>query len=97
MLTCQVEQVPGPGASDRENLEWQPGEVVGRGGTGKIEDSIDQTIQPIRSGYRDGDVMFDELEPLLSVEVGDVLGSACEQIVDGDHFVATRHECVTKV
>ena len=33
----------------------------------------------------------------MSVEVGDVLESAGEQIVDCDHFVATRHECVTKV
>tara|TARA_B100000586_G_C19779831_1_gene289559 strand:- start:324 stop:467 length:144 start_codon:yes stop_codon:yes gene_type:complete len=33
----------------------------------------------------------------VSVEVSDILESAGEQIVDCDHFVATRHECVTKV
>ena len=60
MLIRQVEQVAGPGASDREDFEWQRGEVIGRGGTGEIEDSVDRTIQTIRSDYRDGDVVCDE-------------------------------------
>ena len=79
--------------ADLEGLDRQLEIIDGAGGRGEMEHVVDA------AGEVDvlGDVVVDEREVRVAGEVGDVVGVARDQVVDGDDAMAFGQQAVAKM
>src|SRR5690606_21425972 len=61
--------------------------------TGEVQDAVERSLDVDELG----DVVFDEPEPGVAHEVGEVVRCAGDEAVHGDHLVAVGDEPVTEV
>jgi hypothetical protein len=83
--------------SHRQDLQWDPVEVVGRRRRGQVHDEVDSGRQRAGPLQRPADVVLHQREALVAEEAGDVVGPSRAQVVDSDDVVAARHESFTYV